>query len=511
MAHPIWRLIAKRLNLENSFPVRLVASDAAQQQHDLGIVIYQFKINYTPRLVGAVPVGNQEEFWSSLDGIMRYFGDSLGAAGGAGGGPGGAGWGGGGGGPVPMQQADKELCLDLITYYSEFPAFQACLKDAVEERTQPGRIHELDQYGYSILHYAVFLRQPQLVRRCMACGADPELKDATHGISARLMAAILHRHTSIPRLLNPAPALATATVFSRITKAPAVTVDVAMSVETPIARSAPLKPEVTVAAALLLLLWPLAVGGLLLLAASSQTRASADLWLAWGVTPGLTAALNIAPAMLFLGWMCGSPDTHDAPTVPTSARGLWTYLVVCLLSLSLGAGGVMRALHTSSDDVPDWVLLVLPFAVGAMLWPPLLLPLWKHRTCLGTSRTRQLSEYAKWTGVLFLTAAAGAGSSCLLPFLTSRSALEQLGLSLVYQALYYLVKLAGLALVPPRIELPLVFWSKLLFRTFTVAHVTWTGNYLLLAAVRSFSSPGSYMRYARTSNPCNDITVDYET
>jgi hypothetical protein len=46
----IWRLIAKRLNLESSFPVRLVASDAAQRQHDLGIVIYQFKINFTPRL-----------------------------------------------------------------------------------------------------------------------------------------------------------------------------------------------------------------------------------------------------------------------------------------------------------------------------------------------------------------------------------------------------------------------------------------------------------------------------
>lgn len=47
-----------------------------------------------------------------------------------------------------MQRADKDLCLDLITYYSEFPAFQARLTEAVEERTQAGQIHELDQYGY---------------------------------------------------------------------------------------------------------------------------------------------------------------------------------------------------------------------------------------------------------------------------------------------------------------------------------------------------------------------------
>lgn len=252
-----------------------------------------------------------------------------------------------------------------------------------------------------------------------------------------------------------------------------------------------MKPAETLAAALLLLLWPL-LGGLLLLI-SGQVDTSPNQWLTWGVTPALTTAVNVAPAVLFLIWMRGGMNAN-APAV-VSAPGLHVFLAVCLVSLSLGAGGVMHALHSSTTIVPRWVLLCLPFAAGAMLWPALLFPLCWHRTCLGDARIPNLSDFAKWTGVLFLTAAAGAGSACLVPFLVSRSPLEQLALSMLYQAVYYLIKACGTALVPPRLELPLVLWTKLLFRTCTVAHVAWTGNYLLLAAV-CHSSPFSTHKHS---------------
>mmetsp|Transcript_37265 Transcript_37265/g.73246 ORF Transcript_37265/g.73246 Transcript_37265/m.73246 type:complete len:1369 (-) Transcript_37265:274-4380(-) len=211
LAHSVWRLIAKRLNLENSFPVKMIAQfrggNAEVVEQEVGIVIYQFRLTFSSETPTKIPA-NADEFWYYLDGLIRFFGhSSLGQAGRGDKSGNQFSQGGSGPGGFTCQGASLEAFLDLVRWYSKFKPFRdfltaVCLERCDLEGEAANPMNEVDSYGFTLLHYVAFLNHEELVEMCLAAGADPTIRDNTFNMVPLQFVANLHPRSSVPSMLR---------------------------------------------------------------------------------------------------------------------------------------------------------------------------------------------------------------------------------------------------------------------------------------------------------------------
>ena len=195
------------------------------------------------------------------------------------------------------------------------------------------------------------------------------------------------------------------------------------------------------AAALFLPLVPLLLGLLSLLLSSSLESAA---W-TWGVLPAWAILSNLSPAALLLSWH--HHHDNDVDDDDGALRRPRVGLVGLLLVVtSLGAVGAAQTVLWSTGSLSLILGVCLPLATGLLLWPSLLL------RCLGCG-----PWLGSWTAAVGLIGACGAGSVVLHLAFLQWEPLEQLAASLLYQATYYLVRLALASLAPARLDMALTF------------------------------------------------------